>query len=540
MMKQYAHIPNGLNHFFTICLLLMVFSAAAQKAGKPGQKFILIPLDDRAPCLQFTQKMGLIANAEVIAPPIEILGNFMVPGQSDKIISWLEKQDLKSFDGAIISFDMISYGGLVASRIHHVSYEEAIKRMQVIRRLRKMAPGLLIYGQSVIMRLAPTGDGKNEAYRENLGTWAEISVSKDKDLMSKTTALEKLIPAEALLDYKQSRKRNLAVNLEAIDFLREGVIDYLILSQDDAKPEGIHVADRETLISKVKALALSDKILVQPGADEISMLLLSRALNKKFNFSPKIKAVYSSEALSNTTMPFEDRPLKRTVSFNIQAVGAKEVSVEAQADLLFYVYPSRFEAGRAISFAQEIEDKIKQGKKVLVADVDPRGDVQGGDTQFTMELLKRKLFPQLQSYASWNTAGNTIGTSLPQGVVFALAQAKLLPSAAVNVKDNILQAQHWFTFHRVIDDYYYHTLVRSQAKKFIRDQKWNTMDLGIENTRKVEAYARELLITHFNELSQHYKDNTFLKTSFLPSNMKFALPWRRTFEADITFDTQTM
>jgi hypothetical protein len=529
-----------MKYFLTLCWLLFAVSLSAQKMSKPAKRLILIPLDDRPPCLQFTQKMGLIANAEVVAPPIEILGKFMVPGQSDKIISWLEKQDLKSFDGAIISFDMVAYGGLVASRIHHVSYEEAIKRMQVMRRLRKLAPKLVIYGQSVIMRLAPTGDGKNEAYRENLGTWAEIAVSKDEKLIDKTKALEKLIPAEALLDYKQARKRNLAINLEAIDLVKEGVIDYLILSQDDAKPEGIHVADRERLISRVKALKLSDKILVQPGADEISMLLLSRALNKSFNFSPKIKAVYSSEALSNTTMPFEDRPLKRTVSFNIQALGAREVSDEAQADLLFYVFASRFEAGRAVSFAQEIENKIKQGKRVMVADVDPRGDVQGGDTQFTMELLNRKLFPRVQSYASWNTAGNTIGTALPQGVVFSLAQAKLLPTTAVNVKNNILQAQNWFTFHRVIDDYYYHTLVRSQAKKFIRDQNWNAMDLGFEHSGKVEAYASALLLTHFNELSQHFKNNQVLKNEFSPSNLNFVLPWRRTFEADIDFDVKPM
>ena len=445
------------------------------------------------------------------------------PGDSDKIISWLEKQDLKSFDAAIISFDMIAYGGLVASRIHNVAYEEAMKRMQVIRKLRKMAPRLVIYGQSVIMRLAPTGDGKNEAYRENLGTWAEISVSKDPELMHKTAVLEKLIPAAALLDYKQSRKRNLAVNFQAIDFVKEGLVDYLILSQDDAKPEGIHVADRESLISKVKALKLSDKILVQPGADEISMLLLTRALNRNFNFSPKIKAVYSSEKLSNTTMPFEDRPLKRTVSFNIQAIGAREVMDEAQADLLFYVFPSRQEAGRAMSFAQEIENKIKQGKRVLVADVDPIGNIQGGDAAFTMELLNRQLFPKLQSYASWNTAGNTIGTSLPQGVVFALAQRQFLTSKSEVLKNNSLRAQHWFTFHRVIDDYYYHTLVRAQAKKFIASQKWNTMDLGIEHTGKVEAYAGELLQAHFNELSQHYKGNSIHGNIFVPSNLTFIL-----------------
>ncbi len=33
---------------------------------------------------------------------------------------------------------------------------------------------------------------------------------------------------------------------------RNGTIDYLILSQDDAKPKGIHVADRERLIAETE------------------------------------------------------------------------------------------------------------------------------------------------------------------------------------------------------------------------------------------------------------------------------------------------
>ena len=224
-----------------------------------------------------------------------------------------------------------------------------------MKAIHKMAPGLPIYAQSVIMRLAPTGDGKNETYRAKLADWAEISVATDEKSKIQTAELEHQIPTESLWDYKRSRERNLAINLKAIDFVKNGVIDYLILSQDDAKPRGVHVSDRKKLIAEVKRLNLTKKILVQPGADEISMLLLARALNKRFNFLPRIKAVYSSEVLSNKPMPFEDRPLRQTVSYDIEAVGGKEVNDVKQADLLFYVYASRFEEGSAKSFAEEIE-----------------------------------------------------------------------------------------------------------------------------------------------------------------------------------------
>jgi len=520
-----------MKYFIALFGIFVIYTASAQKAVKYSTKILLIPLDDRPPCLQFTQKMGLIANAQVIAPPKELLGNFTIPGQSDKIISWLRKQDLKSFDAAIVSVDMLAYGGLVASRVHNVGVQQALQRIDILKTIRAMAPKLPVYGQSVIMRLAPTGDGKNESYRAKLAEWAEISVGNDEKSKARTAELEKEIPAEAISDYKRSRERNLIVNLKAIDDVRTGIIDYLVFSQDDAKPRGVHVADREKLIAEVTHLRLTSKILVQPGADEISMLLLGRALNKRFGYAPKIRVVYSSEKLSDTPMPFEDRPLKQTVSYDIQAVGAKEVNNGKPADLLFYVYASRFEPGRARSFADEIAASIKAGSHVIVADIDPHGDVQGGDTGFTDELVRRHLPAKLYSYASWNTAGNTIGTTVPQGVIFAMAGAKIYPGNAELEKKGRL-AENWFTFHRVLDDYYYHTLVRAKAKSFIASNHWDQNQLSSQAAARVESYCAALLRHYFKELSSAYGGD------FHPSDMTFRLPWRRTFEAEINFNGQ--
>jgi len=529
-----------MKYFLTFLGVFLSISIYSQKLpqSKFSTKILLIPLDDRPPCLQFTKKMGLIGNTEVIVPPKEFLGNFNIPGESDKIIDWLKKQDLKSCNAAIISLDMLAYGGLVASRIHNVSDNEALRRIEVIKTIRKIAPHLLIYAQSVIMRLSPTGDGKNEAYRGMLAEWAEISAATDEKSKIRTNELENQIPAKALLDYKLSRKRNFSVNLKAIDFVKDDLIDYLILSQDDAKPNGVHITEREELIAKVKRLKLTKKILIQPGADEISMLLLARSLNKYYDVSPRIKIFYSSEVLSDKPMPFEDRPLRQTVGYDIEAVGGKEVDDSRQADLFFYVYPSRFEVGEAKSFADEIENKVNSGGHVLVADIDPRGDVQGGDSSFTMELLHRKLFPKLFSYASWNTAGNTIGTTLPQGVIFALGESKIFSSKR-SIKNRIRLAEDWFTFHRVIDDYYYHTVVRAQARIFIIKKHWDPNHLSNDATKEVEDYCTILLQNHFKELKVNYssvKDGN--ENGFNPEKMTFILPWHRTFEAEINFETK--
>lgn len=521
---------------------LILISASVffgQNQTKFGSKILLVPLDDRPPCLQFTVEMGKIGDAQIVAPPKELLGRFTTPGDSDKIVEWLKTQDLKSFDAAIISLDMTAYGGLVAMRRYGATEAEALRRIEVLRDIKRRAPKLTVYVQSVIMRLAPTGDGKNDAYRDKLSRWAEISPYVESK--QETAKLEREIPAEVLTDYKNARQRDLQVNLKAIDFVRENAIDYLILSQDDAKPRGIHVADRERLIAEIKKQNLTERIAVQPGADEVSMLLLARALNRLYKSSPTVKAVYSSEELSNKPMPYEDRALRETVSYHIKATGSREVGGERDADLLFYVYASRFENGRAASFAGEIENQIKRGKRVIVADIDPKGDVQGGDPKFTEELGKLSIFRELNGYASWNTAGNTIGTTLPQGVVFALAQNKLLKSK--ETASRVWTAQNWFTFHRVLDDYYYHTEVRAEAKDFIVRNKWSTLRLTDEATEKVEDFSRKLMKTSFEEFSDVYfrQNNGNLQKNVecaKPSNLSFDLPWNRTFEAEIDFDLQ--
>jgi len=526
-----------LSVFICGLVLSLSFSGFAQNQGKARTKILLIPLDDRPPCLQFPVRMGLIGDAEIVTPPKELLGRFTASGKSDKINEWLRNQNVKSFDAAIVALDMVAYGGLVAMRRHgDTTVAVALERIEVLREIKKRAPTLPVYVQSVIMRLAPTGDGANENYREKLARWAEISPYSESK--TETEKLEREIPSEVLADYKRARARDLQINIKAIEFVKSGVIDYLILSQDDAKLKGIHVADRERLIAEINKLILSEKIAVQPGADEVAMLLMARSLNNLHRFSPKIKAVYSSEELANKAMPFEDRALRETVSFHVKATGAREVADEKQADLLFYVYASRFEAGRAASFADDIAAQIKKGKRVIVADIDPKGDVQGGDTKFTTELGKRNLFRELNGYASWNTAGNTIGTTLPQGVIFAAAQAKLIKSKAA--ANRIWTAQNWFTFHRILDDYYYHTLVRAKAKDYIERNKWNSLRLSDEATEKVEEFSRKLMLDAFAELSDIYfgtNKNGLQKNVKCekPAAMTFDLPWNRTFEAEIDF-----
>ncbi|HEX8267336.1 MAG TPA: DUF4127 family protein [Pyrinomonadaceae bacterium] len=528
-LNKYQFIKQFVGLFLAVFLLSTAIFAQAQP--KYGARILLIPLDDRPPCLQFPVRLGTVGDIEVIAPPREMLGKFTTPGEPEKIMAWLGQQDLKQFDALVVSLDMLAYGGLVAMREYgNVTRETAQKRIDFIRELKKKAPRLPIYGSSVIMRLAPTGNVVNESYRVKLARWAEISPVKDEKLQTEARKLEKEIPVEALANYKLARERDLAGNLQAIELAKNGVFDYLIVSQDDAHPTGVHVAERERLIAEINRLGLSEKIPVQPGADEVSMLLMARFVSSKDKYAPRVKAVYSSEATRTAVMPFEDRKLFETVSYHIRAVGGREVADEKQADLLFYVFASRFEPGGAETFAAEIEEKIKQGKRIILVDVDPSAKTEGAEPKFMDEIKRRGLILKFSGFATWNTAGNMIGTALPQAVLYESTRRR--SNLNSKVKSRVSEEQNWFLFHRWLDDYIYNAVVRPEIRKFAAERKWNQLRFTEAQTDEVEKFG-------FAEMRKHYvadKAVIFADSNCRPSDdFSFYLPWNRAFEADIDF-----
>ena len=522
-------------------------TAASKENSRRSARILLIPLDDRPPCLQFPQMIGLIGDTEVVTPPREMLGRFVKPGRPEEITEWVRRQDLRSFDAVIVSIDMMAYGGLVNSRVHQTPLERAKQRLRLIDWLHHAAPRLPIYGFNTIMRLAPTGDGVNERYRDALARWAEIApeAATDVKFSEEKRRLEQKIPVAALEDYKRARERNFAINRESVELVRRGVLDYLILCQDDAKPHGVHIADRQRLKSEAKGLGLESRIAVQPGADEVAMLLLARVLNHRYRYQPRVAAVYSSDAVRKSVAPFEDRPLNETVSFQIAATGTREVRDPDSADILFYVYGSRAEKGAAAQFAEKIEVAVKQGRRVIVADIDFKGDVQGADPAFTQELLARKIFPRLAGYASWNTAGNTIGTALPHGLVYSVARDRLsLRSVQLG------RAQQKFLLHRLIDDYAYHALVRPAAVEFAKEKQLNPNRLEGDAESLVEASIRDRMRPHVESIWKEFAvGNAEIKrasgrrsdvVSVAFTDFTFSLPWGRTFEAEINFNLKAL
>jgi hypothetical protein len=488
--------------------------------------------------------MAPLAHAEVVAPPLDTLGRFTTPGNTIAIAAWLRAQDWSRVDALIVSTDMLAYGGLVASRVHGVDEATALARLTVLDEIAKADPRLPVYAFSTLMRLAPTADGANEAYREKLARWAEVSADpRTAAEREEVTALEAAIPAAALADYRRARARNRAVNLAAVQRVASGAIDFLVVSQDDAKPRGVHLADRAAVTQAASGPTLAGRVGIQPGADEVAMLLLARAVLEARHLSPTMRAAFSSEVARTMVAPFEDRQLHETVSFQLLAAGARELRSPGTPDLDLFVFASRHDAGAPQRFAADVVKAVAAGAHAIVADVDPKGDVQGASPAFTEALLAANVFPKLYGYASWNTAGNTIGTAIPHGLL-AWAGATLATRCTSPAFTAIGDAQVTFMLHRLVNDYAYQGVLRPVVNGELRQAGRTSLWLKDHAPEVATRLRRELeptLAAYAKAFMPGYMPPapgvTDLGVSVgPPRDVDVRLPWDRTFEAAITFD----
>lgn len=524
-----------------IIIVFIIFVSCIHIGFAEKPRILIIPLDDRPSSLQFPSRLANIANAEVIYPPTEYLGHFFTPGDSDKLQDWIRSQDLNQFDAAIVVVDMLAYSGLVGSRAYNVDESNSIARIKIIEEIRKRAPNIKIYAQNVIMRLALTYDNENVDYYHHFTEWATIAGDKSAENRIILDELEKKIPENILRDYLLTRKRNLKVNLMSLEMVKKGIIDFLVLSQDDASPQGLHVQDQKILSDRIAQLNVSDNTIISPGADEVVMLLLARSLNEKFNQTTTVKAIYSSIEQSEQVMPFQDATLSKIVSQHIYTSGAKETSVDEEADVLMYVFSSRNIPGIAAPFANQIQEQIKTGNNVIVADVDPIGNIQGGDEQFTSMLLEKDILSNSVGYASWNTAGNTIGTALPQGLIFTLAKNHLFTDS--KSIDNVLTAQNWFLLHRLMDDYYFHTIVRREVNNYMQNKGRSSTIMDDETTERARLFGMQSMQKHFEESMKYFSNSSPAHinrkvTCNKTDSFYFGLPWNRTFETEVDFEVE--
>lgn len=495
------------------------------------RKIVLLPLDERPCNRKFPVKLFSHDGLCVVVP--EELGDKKKPADHGQILAFLERE-CRDADGLVVALDTLLYGGLIPSRLHRLSEDVLSDRLAAVKRLRKSNPRLKIFAFQVVMRCPSYSSSDEEPdYYDLYGQEInELGSALHRNLLGEEPALDtrKLsaqIDAGALKDYLERRRINSNMNLQSLGLVEEGIVDVLVIPQDDSARYGYAAMDQHRIRQEISRRRLTDKVLVYPGADEAGLTLISRMLNELEGRKPRVYVKYVSELARNIIPSYEGNALAGTVSFHLLSAGCRLADTYENADFsLILTAPGgeMEEASRQPSLKPEyyaernlagmiafIRERKEEGRLVSIAD---NAYGNGGDLEVIRLLEKNRLLMAVDGYAGWNTSSNTLGTSIAQGVdVLHFGKGK---------------SHLDFMVERYLEDAGYCSVVRERVTRQL------PADMNYFDVKHPEGVAGEMVKAELKAFADQ-------ELSCIASRIRLCqvrLPWRRMFEVDLDAEYQ--
>ncbi len=529
-----------------ITLVVPFFSPGVKADVSETKTLMVIPLDDRPVNLYVPEQIAEASGIKVIFPPREMLGRFTTPGDTKEIAQWI-KENAKKVDGFVVSTSMLAYGGLVASRTGVKSAEEAKETLSVLKEIHKEYPNKSMFVYDTIQRLAVTSTNAESAkYYDMIREWAILydRVHNFDYVEGKVRleVLEKTIPAPVLEDYKVARKRNHEINQELITWVKEGLIHYLILAQDDAAPYGVHRMEREELLQQIKSDGVEDCVNLFPGADEVGAVLVSRFAAEVYNVHPSIFVTYTGMPGSEWIAAFEDTTFDVNVNKHIIAAGGTVTDDVKKADIHLLINTPATNGGdhssdinRLVSMAKK---DLNQKQNVIIGDV---LYVNKADRELVTKLRSDVSLPSLLSYSGWNTAGNAIGLALGHGISrYSFMHHPF--GFGVPLYEKAAKANYEYLLFRFAKDDGYKNTVYPNSIAYIKSLGADANNLG-SYYDIVNSYVQKELTKEAQEWYQAFDNktveigkrgqHTFTKRITGLQSVHVQLPWPRVFESEL-------
>jgi len=397
------------------------------------KKIVYLPLDERPCNALFVPKLFDGKQLKIVTPPR--MGYKKTPADWNDIEQFLVGECVDA-DGLVLSMDMLLYGGLIPSRLHTLASDEVTRRMELIARLKKANDHLLIYAFQCIMRCPrySSSDEEPDYYGEcgeeihmigNIRHRAALGLCDEEELKP----LYEKVPQECLDDYLNRRAFNMEFNLKALELLAEGVIDFLVIPQDDSAPYGFTALDQHVVRKRIAELRLGARVLVYPGADELGLTLTSRMALHFARLRPRVYVKYAASTAASVIPLYEDRPLGESIKYQLTAAGCRIATSLSEADIVMPVScpgsqmreaaaqpvtdPNYAVERTLVEFIVFIQDCLEEGRIVSLCD---NAYANGGDLELLAMLDQSGLLDKLHGYAGWNTSANTMGTTIAEGV----------------------------------------------------------------------------------------------------------------------------
>jgi hypothetical protein len=496
-----------------------------------------VPLDYRPFTCYTAVQIARIGGFRIDVPEPGRLGHYFIPGDSAAIGDWWARKAAGTA-ASVVAVPMLAYGGLIASRYGGgISFEQAQNGLQVIKRVKEQNPDHKIYAFDAITRLTTS------PFRDYPGNYSgkirEWSILQDKmtqpgmeHLKAECEAVRKTIPPQLIDDYLKARERNFAINKRMIEWVRDGIIDFLILGQDDAEPYGMHRAERIELMGRIEELGLGSKIKLFPGADVIASLLIAKLALEGAPASPKVCVEYSRRNGEQWIAPYQDIAYSQVIRDYVSVLGGEMADNAEQADIVLMANTAGEQPIQ--SFAERIGAYLDDGRLVAVGD-----DAYAGTADpVLIELLRKRIrFSALSGYSGWN-----IGVSIAQALTRWTA-LQISGRKDIDWRLQSAQAHAELLLEALAHEEGYRNHVRNGAVAYARSIGDDPQRL-MAHYKEIDRYAVEHALPYGNQWYQdHFQGERvalgaagtqpLFGTITRLNGWQSGLPWNRTAEMEM-------
>ena len=525
--------------FFAIVFFVTFSINVANAQVASGKKILYIPIDNRPCNLKQTVEVAEKLGYEVLTPTEELLGtgsaadNF---GKPEELWTWLN-DNAAGVQAAVISSDAMIYGSLIGSRQHNLSAEEILNRAEKFQQLKKNFPYLPTYVFGTIMRTPRMGAANSnlepEYYREYGTAFFEYSALKDKQETSKLTRAEEknlawldyYLPKEFQTDWFARREKNLNANKYFVDLVRSGQLEYFLVGRDDNAPFSQTNLESRHLLEYAKELGKT-QLQIMDGADELGMLMISRAINHDLHEIPFVAVNYNEGKGGDIVPSYSNEKISASIDGAIFAAGGLPIPAAERADFVVAVNTDysgkKFEAMSAKNtlnprkgtktFMKILNNLLEKNYPVGIIDI---AFSNGADNALMEQMKNQNLQFKVKAYGGWNTATNSSGFLIGEGVLTRFMDERDI--------ENLLLTRYF-------DDWIYQANVRPILSNNLNkiSGEGNAMKLG-DKLSATKSLADEL-VTDFAKKNFKLPANSSLK------NISVNFTWNRIFESDITFN----
>jgi hypothetical protein len=389
------------------------------------------------------------------------------------------------------------------------------------------------------MRLAPTATKTTAGWRLHLGQFVALRqryrIQPDAAALRKLNSLRALIPPGEIERYDAVRARNHEIQRSLLRMTYDGVFQHTMLGQDDAQVSGPHVPETEQLHKLAASMGLGDKVFFAEGIDQIPNVLLSRALSEAAGWRPRVRIVFADEQGRHKVAAYEAKTVDRSLKDQIFGSLGSIAEPGESFDYSLYVNTPEPRGFALDAFLGSLKSEVDQGMPVAVADIN-LGKSGTGDLRLYDALLDGGRSTRLLAYAGWNTAGNTMGTTIPAANVYLLARRTGVDPLQREV------ALRAFILHRLVNDFEYHKYVRPKAYAMIDAMPGASREETYgQQLERVNDQVRQSLGARLHERFQEQ----ILGTRFFAGQTQYevtglrgvdiALPWPRAYEVRLKF-----